>query len=89
MMTCVAGHSLDTVEPELKALANSALEEAQRPDAYVQIDDIPATPTGKVRRATLRDMVIDHPDFHRPARDFRWRARPTDSWTSPTSCVRA
>ena len=60
VMTCVAGHSLDTVEPKLKALANSALEEAQRPDAYVQIDDIPVTPTGKVRRATLRDMVIDH-----------------------------
>ena len=59
VVVCSDGASIDQLEPALKARASEALEPAQRPDAYVQIDDLPATPTGKVRRGALRDLVID------------------------------
>jgi arylformamidase len=51
------GETLD--ETALKARVAAALPASQQPGAYVQIDELPRTPTGKVRKAAVRDMVID------------------------------
>jgi arylformamidase len=53
------GLALEAVEPDLRSLADADLQEPQRPARYVQIDDMPLTPTGKVRKGTVRDVVID------------------------------
>ena len=53
------GATLEQVEPALKARASEALPNSQHPGVYVQIDELPRTPTGKVRKAAVRDMVID------------------------------
>ena len=49
--------AFDQVESSLKARAAST--SAPAPDVYVHIDEMPMTPTGKVRKGALRDMVID------------------------------
>jgi arylformamidase len=54
------GATLDDAEPALRARAGEGLPSSQQPGAYVQIDDLPRTPTGKVRKAAVRDIVIDH-----------------------------
>ena len=51
------GSAFDQVESSLKARAAEA--SAPVPDVYVHIDEMPMTPTGKVRKGALRDMVID------------------------------
>ncbi len=51
------GAAFDQVESSLKARAASV--SAPAPDVYVHIDEMPMTPTGKVRKGALRDMVID------------------------------
>jgi arylformamidase len=51
------GRTFDEVESSLKARARS--QAAPKPDIYVHIDAMPITPTGKVRKGALRDMVID------------------------------
>jgi acyl-coenzyme A synthetase/AMP-(fatty) acid ligase/kynurenine formamidase len=48
----------DDVERALREAART-LEEGHRPDLYLQIDEMPTTPTGKVRKGALRDLVID------------------------------
>ena len=53
------GLDLEEVEPALKSAAREGLEAPQQPGVYVQIDELPATPTGKVRKGALRDLVID------------------------------
>lgn len=51
------GAAFEEVESSLKARAASV--SAPAPDVYVHIDEMPMTPTGKVRKGALRDMVID------------------------------
>jgi acyl-CoA synthetase (AMP-forming)/AMP-acid ligase II/kynurenine formamidase len=53
------GSDLASAEQALRALARAELETAQQPDVYIQIDAFPSTATGKVRKGTLRDQVID------------------------------
>ncbi|MET0604780.1 MAG: AMP-binding protein [Baekduia sp.] len=53
------GATLQDAEPALKARAAEALPSSQHPGVYLQIDELPRTPTGKVRKAAVRDMVID------------------------------
>ena len=53
------GATLEEAEPALKARAAEALPSSQHPGVYLQIDELPRTPTGKVRKAAVRDMVID------------------------------
>jgi acyl-CoA synthetase (AMP-forming)/AMP-acid ligase II/kynurenine formamidase len=53
------GATLQEAEPALKARAAQALPSSQHPGVYLQIDELPRTPTGKVRKAAVRDMVID------------------------------
>jgi kynurenine formamidase len=50
--------AFDDVERELRASAET-LDGSRRPDLYLQIDEMPVTPTGKVRKGALRDLVID------------------------------
>lgn len=49
----------EQIEEALRQRAGEGLDGTRRPDLYVQIDEMPLTPTGKVRRAAVRDMVID------------------------------
>ncbi len=53
------GAGLEQLEGALRSRAESVLDESRRPDVYVHIDEMPLTPTGKVRKGALRDMVID------------------------------
>ncbi len=53
------GGSLEALEPQLKALARESLDGPQQPAVFLQIDELPLTPTGKVRKGALRDLVID------------------------------
>jgi arylformamidase len=53
------GATLEEAEPALKARAAEALPSSQHPGVYLQIDELPRTPTGKIRKAAVRDMVID------------------------------
>jgi arylformamidase len=64
------GTAMEAVEPELRALAETALQEPQRPARYVQIDQLPSTPTGKVRKGALRDVVIDRLQLPATAKGF-------------------
>ncbi len=59
VVVCATGGSLEDVEPQLRARAADQLPQSQRPGAYVEIDALPLTPSGKVRKGTLRAMVID------------------------------
>ena len=65
------GAAFDQVESSLKARAASV--SAPAPDVYVHIDEMPMTPTGKVRKGALRDMVID------------WSACPSERRASPST----
>ena len=53
------GGALEALEPELKALARESLDGSQQPAVFLQIDELPLTPTGKVLTGALRDLVID------------------------------
>jgi acyl-CoA synthetase (AMP-forming)/AMP-acid ligase II/kynurenine formamidase len=53
------GATLEEIEPALKARSAEALPSSQHPGVYLQIDELPRTPTGKIRKAAVRDMVID------------------------------
>lgn len=52
-----SGAAFEQVEAALKTRA--AAQSAPAPDVYVHIDEMPITPTGKVRKGALREMVID------------------------------
>jgi acyl-coenzyme A synthetase/AMP-(fatty) acid ligase/kynurenine formamidase len=57
---------------ELEAMlkSRSAADGAPRADVYVHIDEMPLTPTGKIRKGALRDMVIDLLDLPECAKGF-------------------
>jgi acyl-coenzyme A synthetase/AMP-(fatty) acid ligase/kynurenine formamidase len=59
VVVCTDGRPLEELEPALRQLARDQLQPPQQPGVYVQIDALPTTPTGKVRRGALRDQVID------------------------------
>lgn len=59
VVVCRDDQSLEAIEDSLRARARERLEAIQQPSLYLQIDQLPMTPTGKVRRGTLRDLVID------------------------------
>jgi kynurenine formamidase len=59
VVVCREGASLEEIEPELKDRARAQLQPVQQPGVYLQIDSLPLGPTGKVRKAALRDLVID------------------------------
>jgi len=60
VVTCKPGVTLNAIEEELRAEAKAQLDIVQQPGTFVQIDELPTTSTGKVRKAALRDLVIDH-----------------------------
>lgn len=70
VVRCREGIALDAIEPELRVIAREQLDAAQQPGAYVQIDDFPVTPTGKIRKAALRDIVIDYLGLSKQAKGF-------------------
>lgn len=72
---CARGAAADEAESALRARAVDALEAAKRPDVYLQIDAMPLTPTGKVRKGALRDIVIDLLDLPAGAKGFAVDAR--------------
>jgi len=59
VVVCEAGTTLEALEPELRARARRLLDPAQQPGVYVQIDELPLTPTGKVRSQVLHRLVVD------------------------------
>jgi acyl-CoA synthetase (AMP-forming)/AMP-acid ligase II len=59
VVVCAPGHDLDAVEPRLRAAAAERLDPTQHPAVYVQIDELPVTVSGKVRRARLQELVVD------------------------------
>jgi len=68
------GTSFAEVEAALRSRA--AADGATRADVYVHIDEMPLTPTGKIRKGALRDMVIDLLDLPESARGFTVDAQP-------------
>ena len=54
---CEPGVSITDLEPALRAAAGVELSQPQRPALFVQIDELPRSPAGKVRRALLTRMV--------------------------------
>jgi len=70
VVVCAPDANLDAIEPELRSRAREQLEEAQQPSTYVQIDELPTSPTGKVRRGALRDLVIDRLGLPQPSKGF-------------------
>ncbi len=63
------GEAFEDAEASLKARAASG--SAPAPDVYVHIDEMPMTPTGKVRKGALRDMVIDVLGLPERAKGFK------------------
>jgi long-chain acyl-CoA synthetase len=59
VVACEPGVTLEDVEPDLRKAAQEQLDPAQQPGLYVQIDELPLTPSGKIRTRTLRELVID------------------------------
>jgi acyl-CoA synthetase (AMP-forming)/AMP-acid ligase II len=59
VVVCAPGAGLDAVEPRLRTAAAERLDLTQHPSVYVQIDELPLTVSGKVRRARLQDLVVD------------------------------
>jgi acyl-coenzyme A synthetase/AMP-(fatty) acid ligase len=59
VVTCEPGVTLADVEDDLRKTAQQCLDPAQQPGLYVQIDELPLTPSGKVRTQALRELVID------------------------------
>jgi kynurenine formamidase len=62
------GASFAEAEAELRS--RSAADGTPRADVYVHIDEMPLTPTGKIRKSALRDMVIDLLDLPESAKGF-------------------
>lgn len=62
------GASVAEVEATLRSAA--VAEGAAGADVYVHIDEMPLTPTGKIRKGALRDMVIDLLDLPESAKGF-------------------
>ncbi len=62
--------TLELAEAALRERAASQLEEPQRPGVYLEIDALPRTPTGKVRRGTVRDLAIDRLGLPASAKGF-------------------
>lgn len=65
------GCQLEQLEPELRRLATEQLEPSQQPGLYVQIDELPHTATGKIRKAALRDLLVDRLGLPERAKEFR------------------
>jgi long-chain acyl-CoA synthetase len=70
VVVCEPGIDLVEVEPKLRRTANEVFEPAQRPAFYVQIDELPLTTSGKVRKGLLRDLVIDRLGLAPAAKGF-------------------
>lgn len=64
------GAALEDVEPELGRRAAERLDATRRPSRYIEIDELPRTPTGKPRRGALRDLVIDRLGLAEAAKGF-------------------
>jgi arylformamidase len=58
------------VEVEAELARRAAVDGAPRADVYLQIDEMPLTPTGKIRKGALRDMVIDRLGLPESAKGF-------------------
>lgn len=71
VVATAGGVQFGELEARLKARAAATLEAGPRPDLYVHIDQMPTTPTGKVRKGTLRDMVIDVLGLPSAAKGFK------------------
>lgn len=74
--------AFEDVERALREAAG-ALEDGHRPDTYLQIDEMPSTPTGKVRKGALRDLVIDALGL--PARGKEFTVDTVDAPPAPAS----
>lgn len=51
------GFTLALVQPELESICLSELGSVRKPSQYLEIDDFPATPTGKIQKNKLREIV--------------------------------
>ncbi|HXA54466.1 MAG TPA: AMP-binding protein [Solirubrobacteraceae bacterium] len=52
-------HGASVAEAEAALAGRAADDDVLRPDMYVHIDEMPLTPTGKIRKGALRNMVSD------------------------------
>ncbi len=59
VVTTTEGTQFNDLEARLRARSATVFDAGPKPDVYVHIDEMPMTPTGKVRKGALRDMVID------------------------------
>lgn len=89
VVSAVDDTSFEELEARLRARATSVLDAGPRPDVYVHIDEMPTTPTGKVRKGALRDMVIDALGLPSGAKGFKVDApeAPHDLAAGPWSQV--
>ena len=72
------GLGLESIEGALRTRAKEELQPAQQPSVYLQIDALPTTTTGKVRKGVLRDLVIDRLGLPPEGKGFEldWGAEP-------------
>jgi acyl-CoA synthetase (AMP-forming)/AMP-acid ligase II len=59
VVECAEGTDLEDAEPRLRVAAADRLDHTQQPSVYVQIDELPLTVAGKVRRQRLQRLVAD------------------------------
>lgn len=71
VVAAVEDTPFEELEARLRTHATRVLDAGPRPDVYVQIDEMPTTPTGKVRKGALRDMVIDALGLPSGAKGFK------------------
>jgi malonyl-CoA/methylmalonyl-CoA synthetase len=70
------GTLLEETEADLRARARTQLEPGQQPGIYLQIDELPETATGKIRKAVLRDIAIDRLGLPTAGKGFRLELEP-------------
>lgn len=61
-----AGYSLSGVQPSLRTFCKEHLNPTQQPGVFLEIDQFPLSPTGKVQKAKLRDLVFKQLRLLRP-----------------------
>jgi long-chain acyl-CoA synthetase len=54
-----AGFNLSEVQGTLRAFCRERLNPTQQPGLFLEIDEFPLSPTGKVQKGKLRDLIFD------------------------------
>lgn len=71
-----AGIELDSIRSALVAHAQRHLAPHQQPSRYLGIDQFPMTPSGKMRKTHLRDLVIHQLQLKNPPENKLFAVRP-------------